>query len=260
MNNIMRVLIVEDEQHNYKMLIGMLKKIRPNWEIIATLESIMQSVEWFENNKHPDLIFMDIQLTDGICFSIFEKVKIESPIIFTTAYDEYAIQAFKVNSIDYLLKPIKDEKLSDAISKFEKLINYGEIKNVEKYDYKALLEIIKTGEKHYRKRFLITGSTAFFKIETKDIAYFYTTNRVTFAVTFKGKEHIIDLTMEKLEEQLDPDMFFRANRSQIINIDSIRKFESFFGGKLSIRLVDPFNETVTISRLKATEFKNWLDR
>jgi len=255
----MRVVIIEDEQHNYRMLLGMIKNIRPNWEIVGVLESVKQSVEWFTNNEHPDLIFMDIQLTDGICFSIFEKVEIESMIIFTTAYDEYAIQAFKVNSIDYLLKPIKEEKLAVSIAKFEKLIDNNRSGAKDKPDYQTLLKALKSGEKNYRKRFLIAGSSSFFKIETKDIAYFYTINRITFAVTFGAKEHIIDLTMEKLQEQLDPEIFFRANRSQIINIESIQKFESYFGGKLSVRLVHPFKENVIISRLKATEFKNWLD-
>lgn len=255
----MRVVIIEDEQHNCKMLNGMINNFRSAWEVVKTLESVKQSVEWFSNNEHPDLIFMDIQLTDGICFSIFEKVKIESMIIFTTAYDEYAIEAFKVNSIDYLLKPIKEERLIKAISKFEKLINIDYSGAINKPDYEALLKAIKSGEKNYRKRFLITGSSSFFKIETKDIAYFYTINRITFAVTFGAKEHILDLTMEKLEEQLDPEIFFRANRSQIINIESIQKIESYFGGKLSVRLVNPFKESVLISRLKATEFKNWLD-
>ena len=187
---------------------------------------------------------------------MFDKMSIESMIIFTTAYDEYAIQAFKVNSIDYLLKPMSEEKLSGAIKKAEKVLTYFEN---EKPDYDSLLQALKTGTKNYRKRFLITGASSFYKIETKDIDYFYTTNRITFAVTFQAKEHIVDLTMEKLEDQLDPEVFFRANRSQIINIGSIQKFESFFGGKLSVRLIPPFKESVIISRLKATEFKNWLN-
>lgn len=255
----MRVLIIEDEQHNYKMLTGMINKLRPEWEIVGTLESVKQSIEWFEKNDHPELIFMDIQLTDGICFSIFDKIDVESMVIFTTAYDEYALQAFKVNSIDYLLKPISEDKLSSSIIKSERIFKYFDEAKNDKPDYKKLLDAIKSGEKSYRKRFLITGSSSFFKIETKDIAYFYTINRITFAVTFGAKEHILDLTMEKLEEQLDPEIFFRANRSQIINIESIQKFESYFGGKLSVRLVNPFKDSVLISRLKASEFKNWLD-
>lgn len=256
----MNVLIIEDELHNSRMLTGMLNSLKPEWNILTSLESVKQAVEWFEKNDQPDLIFMDIQLTDGICFSIFEKVQIESMVVFTTAYDEYAIQAFKVNSVDYLLKPISEEKLQLAIKKVEKIKSYFNDNKAEVPDYSLLIKAIKNEQKQYRKRFLITGSTNFFKIETKDIAYFYTTNRITFAVMYTGKEHIIDLTMEKLEEQLDPEQFFRANRSQIISIDSIRKFESFFGGKLIVKLVDPFKEPVTISRLKAAEFKNWLDR
>lgn len=255
----MKVVIIEDELHNSRMLTGMINSLRPDWEIIASLESVKQSTEWFTNHDHPDLIFMDIQLTDGICFSIFEKVKIESMVIFTTAYDEYAIQAFKVNSIDYLLKPIKEEQLELAISKFESLHKNSTNEN-NTDNYQAILNALKKGEKAYRKRFLITGASSFYKIETKDIAYFYTTNRITFAVMFNKKEHVVDFTMEKLEEELDPDMFFRANRGQIIHIDSIKKFESYFGGKLMVRLIDPFSEPVTISRLKATEFKNWIDR
>ncbi|MBI9052428.1 MAG: response regulator transcription factor [Bacteroidales bacterium] len=255
----MKVVIIEDEQHNCKMLIGMINNLRPDWVVQVCLESVKQSIEWFSNNEHPDLIFMDIQLTDGICFSIFDKVDLESMIIFTTAYDEYAIQAFKVNSIDYLLKPMSEEKLSGAIKKAEKVISYIENEDKEKPDYDSLLQALKTGTKNYRKRFLIAGVSSFFKIETENIAYFYTINRITFAVTFQAKEHIVDLTMEKLEEQVDPEIFFRANRSQIINIESIQKFESYFGGKLSVRLVHPFKENVIISRLKATEFKNWLN-
>jgi len=254
----MKIVIIEDELHNSRMLMGMISSLRPEWEIVATLESVKQSVNWFNNNEHPDLIFMDIQLTDGICFSIFEKVSIESMVVFTTAYDEYAIQAFEVNSIDYLLKPIKEEKLEKSILKFERITNYSV--DIKKPNYDEILKAIKDGEKSYRKRFLISGATSFFKIDINDIAYFYTTNRVTFAVMFNKKEHIVDFTMEKLEEELNPDMFFRVNRSQIISIGSIRKFESYFGGKLIVRLVKPFDESVTISRLKATEFKNWLDR
>jgi len=254
----MKVIIVEDELHNCRLLVGMIKKIRPEWEIVETLESVKNTVSWLNKNPSPDLIFMDIQLTDGVCFSIFEKVKVESLVIFTTAYDEYAIQAFKVNSIDYLLKPLKEEMLEEAILKFEKVHKLVDV-HVEKPDYLELINAIKNGEKNYRKRFLISGATSFSKIDVKDIAYIYTENRVTFAVTFDAKDHVLDLTLEKLEEQLNPELFFRANRSIIINSESVHKFENYFGGKLMVQLVHPFKESITISRLKATEFKTWLD-
>lgn len=256
----MKVLIVEDELHNYRLLKGMVEKIRPDWEILEWFESVKSTVAWLRDNAAPDLIFMDIQLTDGICFSVFDQVEVESMVIFTTAYDEYALRAFQVNSVDYLLKPMKMEKLRLAIEKFEKLYQQSSQPLETRPDYKELLQAITKGEKKYRKRFLVSGVTSYFKLNAEEVAWFYTENRVTTAVTFQGKEHVIDLTIEKLEEQLDPDMFFRTNRSTIVHIDSIRKFENHFGGKLILRLIPPFNETITISRLKATEFKEWVGK
>lgn len=254
----MRIIIVEDEQHNYRLLRGMVEKLRSNWEIVEWLESVKSTVAWLKNNPSPDLIFMDIQLTDGISFSIFDEVQVDSMVIFTTAYDEYALRAFQVNSIDYLLKPIKAESLKQAIEKFEGLFKVKENAINNKPDYKDLLNAITRGEKKYRKRFLVSGATSYFKLDADEVACFYTENRVTTAVTFKAKEYAIDLTIEKLEEQLDPDLFFRTNRSTIVHINAIRKFENHFGGKLILRLVHPFDQPITISRLKAAEFKNWV--
>lgn len=255
----MKIVIVEDELHNSRMLQGMVKKLRPDWEVLVTLEGVKESINWFQSNPMPDLIFMDIQLTDGICFSIFDEVDITSMIIFTTAYDEYAIQAFKVKSIDYLLKPMKEESLRLSIEKFEYILEHFHPPE-KNTNYTDLLDAIRNGEKKFRKRFLVAGATAFFKIEVKDIAFFYTENRETFAVTYDGKEHILDFTLEKLEEQLDVEQFFRVNRSHIISSDSIKKFENYFGGKLIVKLVAPFKETIAISRLKAPAFKEWLDK
>lgn len=254
----MKVIIVEDELHNYRLLRGMVEKLRPQWEIPEGLESVKSTVEWLRNNPSPDLIFMDIQLTDGISFSVFDEVKVDSMVIFTTAYDEYALRAFQVNSIDYLLKPVKQGKLEQAIEKFENLLKLQQIQHADQPDYKELLQAITQGERKYRKRFLISGAKAYFKLDVDDIAWFYTENRVTTAVTFKGDEHIIDLTIEKLEEQLNPELFFRTNRSTIVHINAIRKFENYFGGKLILRLIHPFDEPITISRLKAAEFKDWV--
>ncbi|MGQ8338129.1 LytR/AlgR family response regulator transcription factor [Sunxiuqinia sp. A32] len=256
----MKIIIVEDEQHNYRLLKGMINKLRPDWEICGSFESVKSTVDWLQNNPAPELIFMDIQLTDGISFSIFEQVEVKSMVIFTTAYDEYALRAFKVNSIDYLLKPIKEEKLNIAIEKFERISNYPARNSESNINYKEILNAIVQGEKKYRKRFLISGVSSFFKIDVEDIAYFITENRITQAVTFEAKKHIVDFTIEKLEEELDPDRFFKANRSTILNSESIRKFENYFGGKLVVKLVHPLDEPVTISRLKATEFKEWLGK
>ena len=256
----MKVIIIEDELHNYRLLRGMVEKLRPDWEIVEWFESVKSSVAFLESNPAPDLIFMDIQLTDGISFSIFDQVKVESMVIFTTAYDEYALRAFQVNSIDYLLKPMKMDKLQLAIEKFENVFHHPATNEEKQPNYQELLNAISQGEKKYRTRFLISGATSYFKLDIKDIAWFETENRVTTAHTFDGKSHIVDLTIEKLEEQLDPELFFRTNRSSIVHIDSIRKFENHFGGKLILRLIPPFEEPITISRLKATEFKEWVGK
>ena len=254
----MKIIIVEDELHSSRMLNGMVKELRPDWEIQGSFESIKTTVEWLKNSPAPDLIFLDIQLTDGESFAIFDQVDVKSMVIFTTAYDEYAIQAFDVNSVDYLLKPIKKEKLEKAIEKFENYFQYADTGDVGQ-DYKQLIDAIRNSDKKYKQRFLISGATAFFKINTSDIAYFYVGDRITFAVTFDKKEHVINSTLDKIEEELDPRKFFRVNRSFLINSESVQKFESFFGGKLAVFLTPPPSETVTISRLKATAFKKWMD-
>lgn len=251
----MKVLIVEDELYNQRMLQGMLKQLRPQWTIAAITDSVADTVAWLQNN-HPDLIFMDIQLVDGICFSIFERIEINQPVVFTTAYDNYAIQAFKVNSIHYLLKPVKELELEQAINKFER--NQKVIRH--ETNFSDLLKAIRDGEKKYRTRFLIQGGTAYYKIEVKDIAYFYSENKITFAVMFQGKEHSIDFTLDALEEELNPDVFFRANRQLMVHINAVQKFEDYFGGKLALKLTPPFKETVTVSRLKNTAFKNWIGK
>jgi DNA-binding LytR/AlgR family response regulator len=254
----MKVIIVEDELHNYRLLKGMVEKLRPDWEIVEWFESVKSTVAWLKSNPAPDLIFMDIQLTDGISFSIFDQIKVESMVIFATAYDEYALRAFQVNSIDYLLKPVKEEKLRLSIEKFESIFHHPAGLAENQPNYHEILQAITQGEKKYRKRFLVAGASSYFKLDVKDIAWFYTESRVTTAVTHQGKKYVIDLTIEKLEEQLDPEAFFRTNRSTIVHIDSIRKFENHFGGKLILRLVAPFNEPIIISRLKASEFKEWV--
>lgn len=251
-----KIVIIEDEEFNARLLKGMIEKLRPHWNILTVLESVSASVEWFQSNPMPDIVFMDIQLTDGLSFSIFEKTQIESGIIFTTAYDQYAIQAFQVNSIDYLLKPIKESQLEQSINKFERLVPLLE---EEKPDYQQILNAIQYRKKEYRERFLIAGAISYTKLYVKDIAYFYSENRVAFAVTFDKQEHIINHTIEKIEEELNPKHFFRAKRSHIIHIDAIDKVESYFGGKLIVTLNARFNTNLTISRLKATDLKNWMD-
>ena len=254
----MNVIIIEDEDYNVKLLQGMLAKIRPEWNVVNIFDSIKSSVEYFRENPQPDVMFMDIQLVDGISFSIFDQVEISCPIIFTTAFDEYAIQAFKVMSVDYLLKPLKDSDLEQAIEKFESIT---EAKNLQNEGvYKELLDVIRNGEKKYRTRFLIQGRSNYTMLESSDIAYFYSENKITFAVTFAQKEHIVNFSLEQLEEELSKENFFRLNRKYIANVKAIQSFEDFFGGKLIVHLTVPTQEKVTVSRLKNSAFKDWMGK
>lgn len=259
-----RVLIIEDELHNSRILSGMVEKLRPNWELVGVLESVADSVEWLNNNEEADLILMDIQLLDGTCFSIFEQFDFESKtkIIFTTAYDQYAIRAFKVNSIDYLLKPIKEDELAVAFAKFEELqINpVSGVNPNDKAYYKSMIESIMSGKKEYRTRFLITGISGYTKLETKDIAYIYSSNKVTFAVDYNGKEYTLDYTLEHLEQDLDPEIFFRANRQMIVHIDTVKKVNNSVGSKLKVIMEPAPAFEVMVSRLKASDFKKWLGK
>lgn len=257
MSKTVKIVLIEDEIYNLRLLEGMIKKLRPGWEIIQTFDSVASSVGWLKNNPHPDLFFMDIQLADGLCFSIFEKVEIKSMVIFTTAYDNYAIRAFKVNSIDYLLKPFKEKDLETAIEKYENF-RRSPAQLYDAEDYTEILEAIRSSEKRYRKRFLVSKGAAYYKLSVDEIAYFYSENRITTAVTFNRHNFVIDFSLDALEEELSPDNFFRINRQVLINIRSLEKIENYFGGKLKVRLNPPFEEGVMISRLKASDFKNWV--
>ncbi|HNU77242.1 MAG: LytTR family DNA-binding domain-containing protein [Prolixibacteraceae bacterium] len=259
----MKVAIIEDEMPNMRLLAGMLQSLRPSWELAARLESVRQSVSFFSQEEQPDLVLMDIQLSDGICFSIFEQVKVNSNIIFTTAFNQYAIQAFRVNSVDYLLKPVRESDLERALEKFEmwhrqrhpdlQLLLPG-------IDYGEILRAIKSGKKEYRQRFLVSAGNRYYKLDTSDIACFMSESRITTAITWSGEKHVVDFSLDRLEEELDPDHYFRADRRTIIHIDLIARFEDYFGNKLVVRLKNPVNDKVTISRLKASAFKVWVGK
>ncbi len=251
----MKILIIEDEIHNQRLLQGIIAELRPHWNIVEVIESVSDSIEWLKQN-HADLIFMDIQLVDGVCFSIFDKIEVNSPVIFTTAYDNYAIQAFKVNSIDYLLKPIKEEDLLRAIEKFEKQHE----PNLQVPKYAELIDMIRSNSKRFRTRILIHGAKSYFKITVDEVAYFYSESKITFARMKDKSDYQVDMTLEMLEEELDPDQFFRAGRNILVNINSVVSFEDYFGGKLIVKLQPPFTETVTVSRLKNSAFKVWIGK
>ena len=260
-NKDISIVIIEDEVHNSRLLQGLINKLRTNWNIEAILESIEESVKWFNSNSAPNIVLMDIQLSDGICFSIFEKIKFPAScrVIFTTAYDEYAIRAFEVNSIEYLLKPIEEPALNKAFQKFEELIKvdnqyFGEI------DTTKLVNSILQGKREYRTRFLISGINNYQKLDAKDVAYFYSENKLTFAVSIDGKEFTLDYNLEQLETELDAKMFFRVNRKVIAHIDSVFSINNESGGKLIVELRPKTNFDIVVSRLKATDFKVWMGK
>lgn len=250
-------VIIEDEIPAARLLGSMINRIRPQWDVILLAGSIEESVSWFAKNEHPDLIFLDIHLSDGNSFEFLSQAKPHSMIIFTTAYDEYAIRAFSVDSIDYILKPVDELRLADAIAKYERLHE----NNIQANDgyIETILDSLTRRDKPYRTRFLIAGADKFWTLQVNDIAYFYTENKITFAVTYSGKEHIIDLPLEKLSEQLDGDSFFRANRQTIINIGAINKIEPYFNGKVIVITNPASKQPITISKEKSTLFKSWLN-
>jgi two-component system response regulator LytT len=255
-----KVLIIEDEIPAQRLLKETLQEIDVKTEVIGCLNSIKSSVEWFQNNPHPDIVLLDIQLSDGLSFEIFKQVNIESSIIFTTAYDEYAIQAFKVNSIDYLLKPVEKDELQTA---FEKYYQYNTQFIQEKnssINFSELAALIKNEKSEYRKRFLIQSNESFFHLPVEEIALFYSMQGITFAVTFEKREYPINFSLEGLKEQLNPDIFFKINRQFIVNIEAIKRVHSYFNGKLKLEIEPLHTEDIIVGKDKASAFKRWLDK
>ncbi|MBI9070131.1 MAG: response regulator transcription factor [Melioribacteraceae bacterium] len=256
----LKVLIIEDEIPAQRLLKETIQELDYETEVIGCLNSIKSAVEWFQNNSHPEIVLMDIQLSDGTSFEIFEKVRIESMIIFTTAYDEYAVQAFKVNSLDYLLKPIDREELQAAFEKFQ---NYSKSFVKQKnsgIEYSEIASLIKNEVKDYRKRFLIQSNETFYQIPVEKIAFFNSIQKITFAVTFENSKYPISYSLENLKEQLNPEHFFKVNRQLIINISAIKKIHSYFQGKLVIETNSKHTEKIIVGKDKAADFKRWLDR
>jgi len=200
------VLIIEDEPTAARRIIKLLEETDPEINILDNLQSIEASVTWFRNNKAPDLIILDIQLADGISFEIFKKVKVESFIIFTTAYDEYAIRAFELNSIDYLLKPVVKKKLEQSIVKFRKLKSVG-----TSFDLESLLQYLNSQKKKYKKRFLVNAGEKLKSIDTEDVSYFYSSDKYTFLCSNEDRHYALESSLDKLEQLLDPNLFFRIN-------------------------------------------------
>lgn len=252
-----RVVIIEDEIPSARLLHSMVARLRPQWEIIVLPGNIEQAVEWFAANAHPDLIFLDIQLSDGVSFDFISIAKPSSTIIFTTAYDQYAIRAFSVNSIDYILKPVDENRLVEAITKYEKLT--AQQRNDISGYLENVLETLQQRDKKFRTRFLIAGSDHYRTLQVADIAYFYCENKITYAVANDGKEYPVDMVLDKISDQLDPDLFFRANRQVLLSINSIRRIEPYFNGKVIVHTKPSNKDKITISKEKMPLLKLWLN-
>lgn len=251
----LKVLIVEDEPLAASRLERMLKNLEPDTEVMETLDSVKSTVAWLGENE-PDLIFMDIHLADGNSFSIFEQVEVKSPIIFSTAYDQYAIKAFKLNSIDYLLKPIDKDELEHSLTKFKETRNQGSGLDVE-----ALMEAMSRRDmEEYQKRFIVTTGEKIKSVKIEEIAYFFGQQKYVFLITRDNRRHIIDYTLGKLEGMLDPEQFFRINRQLIINFDAIQNMFSYSKSRIKIDLDPPSDIEAIVSIDKSRRFKEWLNR
>jgi len=251
----MKAIIIEDEAIAAQALKALITEIDASIEIIAILPSIDESVEWFNLNSTPDLVFMDIHLADGSSFNIFEEVEIKCPIIFTTAYDEYALKAFDVNGIAYLLKPINKKDLERALDKY-KLIKGNPIDNSEIIN--KLLLNLRSYEKPYKSYFLVPEKDKLIPVSVEDIAYIYIDTKVVKALNYNQKPYFLDNTLDEISEQLDPQRFFRANRQYIIARKAVKDLSLWFGSKLAVNLTVPTPERIIISKARASEIKKWV--
>lgn len=249
----MKALIIEDESIAAQALELLVKETDPEIEILAVLQTIEESVEWFEEQPMPDLVFMDIHLADGSSFAIFDKVDITCPIIFTTAYDEYALKAFEVNSIDYLLKPINKSDLERALNKYKSLAS-----KMDKTALGGLLAQMEGMRKKYKTCFLVPERDKLIPLATGNIAYVFIDTKTVKAITMDGHTYYLNQTLDEIMTQLDPEQFFRANRQFIISRPSVKDLSVWFGNKLAINLKVPVPEKIIVSKARVGEFKNWL--
>ena len=253
----MKVLIVEDERLAAERLQYLLRTCEQDIEVVDVIDSVEDAVTFFRSGKKTELLLLDIQLADGKSFEIFEKVKIELPIIFTTAFDQYAIQAFKVHSIDYLLKPVQQSDLNYAIEKFRKITAPISLTSEDLIELKALLA---KNKKTYKERFIIkSGNKLQFK-QTDDIAYFFADGKTAFLVSKKeNRKYLIDHTLEELENTLNPKAFFRISRKFIVGVESIAEVKGLISTRLEVKLNQPCEHELAVSRDRAQDFKNWLN-
>ena len=250
----MNIIIIEDEKPAARLLERKIEKL--GYSITTLLHSVEESLLWFQSNPHPDLIFLDIQLSDGLSFEIFEKIDIKSAVIFTTAYDEYALRAFKLNSIDYLLKPIDEEELATAISKFE---NQFQVNRVSNLDFEAIKRmLVNPISKEYRKRFSVKIGQQIKVIDVVEIECLYSENKGTYIHTFDNRDYLIDSSLEVVEAELNPNDFFRISRKYIIPLQSVKEIQVYSNSRLKISLPTYKADEVIVARERVSDFKEWL--
>ena len=254
----MKILIIEDEIPAAKRLEKLIAEIRPEAEVIEVIDTVEDAIEWFAENDEPDLVISDIQLADGVSFQIYEELELECPIIFATAYDQYAIKAFELNSVDYLLKPFSKETLQKSFEKLDKLMPTA-VPSLQELDLSSLIQQVSNGNT-YKQRFLISKGDALIPVSTSQIAYIYTEDKAVMIKTIEGKSFFLNYSLDDLEAQLDPAQFFRLNRQFITSVNAIAKISQYFNGKLKIELNPTQEGEVIVSRAKTPVFKNWLEQ
>lgn len=251
----MNVLILEDETLAGRKIEGLLIEIDSTIKVLDVLKSVEGAKKWFETNETPDLVISDIRLLDGISFEIFESIDYKNPVIFTTAYDQYALKAFDVNSVDYLLKPVQKEKLEKALNKVNQ-----QKPSSESVSYNEVLDIIKSQQREYKSRFMIRAGQKILAVPVEKVAYFFSLNKLTYIITIDGKKYPCDQTLEVVDQQLDPKVFFRANRKYIVRFSSIAEIHPYFKGRIKINLAPKAEDEIVISSERTPEFKKWLDQ
>ena len=251
---VMNYIIIEDERLSAERLAGMVHKLFPDLVLVKTLDSVKSAVKWFSENEHPTLGFFDIQLADGISFEIFEQIHLQFPVIFTTAFNEYALKAFKVNSIDYLLKPIDEEELKASVLKFKS--GLGKPIGIESDAFAKTLQMLSNS---YKSRFLVKVGEHLRMITIDEVAMFISMEKSTFLRTYNGRDFGIDFTLDQLEGLVDPKKFFRVNRKFIVDIKSIQDIITYSNSRLKLKLAVATDEDVIVSRERVAEFKGWLE-
>lgn len=249
----MKVVIIEDEKPAARRLNRMLNAF--GIEPIAMLHSVEESINWFYNNEHPDLLFLDIQLSDGLSFEIFEEIEVKSAIIFTTAYDEYALKAFKLNSVDYLLKPIDTDELENAINQFKRLQASATIG----FNIEQIKKLVAPTQKDFKKRFTVKIGQHLKMISVDAIECFYSANKATNIHTIDNRTYLLEETLEQLEDKLQPETFFRVNRTFLVNINAIKDIISYTNSRLKLILQTYNEDEIIVSRERVKDFKNWIE-